>query len=126
MSEKYKELKQRSKQRGERADCTVCAVALLTNADYDEAHRAMHRAGRNYRHSASLSSILEALRSLGAWVSPGIPPPAKTVRTVERVLPPGRFLVVTSKHVLAAVDGEILDWTKGRLHRVIRLYEVGL
>lgn len=124
--DKYKQLALRAKAFNEQRDCSVKAVALLTNASYDEAHRALAAVGRKNGFGVSLSTIIEALRNLGAHVSEGREPPAKTVRTLERVAPPGRFLVDTSTHVLAVIDGEIIDWTKGRLHRIIKLFEVSL
>ena len=45
---------------------------------------------------------------------------AKTIRTAsrDRSLSAGTYWLSVSRHVAAMVDGEVLDWADGRLHRL--------
>ena len=75
--------------------------------------------GRAQGCGTSMNMIYGVLKELNIISEPDVNLHAKTVLTLERELPKkGRFLVWTKCHVLAAIDGEILDFTKGRRHRV--------
>ena len=41
-----------------------------------------------------------------------------TVNQAPNYLLKGKYLLFVSGHVLAMVDGEVLDWTQGRRHQV--------
>jgi hypothetical protein len=36
----------------------------------------------------------------------------------------GRHLVYVKDHVLALVDGLVMDWTRGRMHRVEHIWTI--
>ena len=113
-----------SKKFYEKNDCSVKAIAILGNLPYKYAHEAMEREGRLRRDGASTTMILRAVRKLNIWCDK-VELEGKTVRTLGRNLPKkGRFLIFTDGHVLAAVDGEIVDWTSGRLHRIESVYKI--
>lgn len=118
----------------EQNDCTVIAAALVTGATYEQAHTACAMSGDRMRgrgmrwwrhgyavlddlgHRAEPVSLAPLLRRKGSGL---------TGCTVAQYLPRrGRYLVQYRGHLAAVVNGELLDWTKGRRHRVIRLWKV--
>lgn len=125
-----KQLKKKSALHGETNDCAVKAIAIVANADYDEVHALLKAHGRKDGKGTPWAAIWATLKALGVWVGPvdhtNIER-AKTVRHLPAVLPKrGRFLVYTRGHILAVVNGEVMDWTKGRRHRPKLAWEVAL
>jgi hypothetical protein len=47
-----------------------------------------------------------------------------TLKTVAKRYPRGTFYVHVRGHILALVDGEILDWTAGSSRKVLAVNEV--
>lgn len=116
-----------SNKMGEKNDCAVVAVAILTNTPYPDVHKVFTRLGRKQGGRTSFRLVFAAITALGCHVSPAASRCyAKTVKGLPAALPRGRFLVETSGHVLALVDGKVLDWTEGRRHRPRRFWEVSL
>lgn len=119
-----KTLKRESDKFGETNDCAVRAVAAVTNTPYDLTWKAFMHLGRKSRKGTPFHITLRVLKSLGVLAELK-PKPAKTVRTLKRVLPKkGRFLVRTAGHILPCVNGEVIDWTDGRLNRVKEFWEI--
>jgi hypothetical protein len=111
----------------EKNDCAVKAVAIVANHPYKYTHRLFAAAGRKSKRATSFYITQKVLKSLGCHIKRTTRFNARTVRTLERQLPTkGRFLIRTKDHILAVIDGKIIDWTKGRLHRVCYIYEVSL
>lgn len=42
----------------------------------------------------------------------------KTVKAFQAKAYKGIFIVTTSSHLLGVIDGQVIDWTAGRLHRI--------
>ena len=110
----------------ERNDCTVKALTITTGLPYKQVHAAMAKAGRKPRKGAHLATMKKAAESLGYHFESFRPFMAKTVTSAERDphLLHGRFVLSTSSHVAAMVDGAVIDWTKGRRHRVNTVFAV--
>lgn len=110
----------------ERGDCTVKAVAIVTNSAYKVAHKAMKVLGkRKDRDGASILGTNNAIKGLG-FALERLEVPAKTVATLARedAVQEGLYIAYTRTHVLAIKDGYIEDWTRGRRHRIVLLYKV--
>lgn len=108
----------------EKKDCAVRAVTAVSNLPYEYVRRAFARNGRISGRGTPFPVIWKTLKELNLWVE-AKPKPAKTVRSLKKSLPKkGRYLVFVRGHMLAAVDGQIIDWTDGRLHRITEYYEV--
>ena len=123
----FEELHQRSKEKKERGDCTVKAVAVVCGVIYDVAHKAMAEAGRPLRGRSDWEMPHNAIRSLGfELVEENFP--GKTLVTLERDLQRyarGRkFYIEVRGHVVGFNGEQVVDWTKGRRHRVIKVYRV--
>ena len=120
----YDDLRRASKTMNENNDCGPKAIAAVCGIPYEESHELFKKAGRKHGGSSTLGMLKTVLVELGRkCVKQSFE--AKTVRTLERELPDfGRYLIFTDGHVLAALNGKIIDWTSGRLHRVQAVYEV--
>ena len=107
---------------GETRDCAVKAVSLALRKPYKDIHARMRQLGRKRKKGTPNRITRQVIDDLGYWLddcSRYYMKKAKTIRTLERVLPKkGTFLVWTNGHLLCAKNGEILDWTQNRLHRI--------
>jgi hypothetical protein len=109
---------------GERNDCAVRAITAVTGADYFSVWIRFGKAGR-VPCRGDYGQWKTVLRQLGFKRRLTKKFKSRTVRTLCRELPPtGRFLVKTRGHILGVVDREAIDWTRGRCHRVIHVWEV--
>lgn len=106
-------------------DCAVKAVTAVTGVHYVDVHSLMAQNGRKHRKGTPNAITRKVLARLG-FVTEDVKVWSKTVRTLGREFKgrPGTYLVWTSHHILAIKDGEVLDWTSGRLHRVLRVERV--
>lgn len=112
----------------EHNDCTVIALTLTTGKPYIWCHTAMKEAGRKVRGRAVMERGIDVvknrginIRYLGCPKRNGRP---ISVKTIGEPHPKGRYIVRVRGHVLALVDGEVLDWTKDRRHIVQDMWEV--
>ena len=125
--EKFSALQEASRELNETNDCAVKAVALVTGASYIEAHAALKSIGRKNRQGTFFDDTKTALKMLGKQHFNATNQfKSRTVRTLERELAKykGTFLIRVRRHVLACVDGKIIDWTAGRQFRVKEVYVV--
>jgi len=120
----YERIGKASDKMGETNDCAVVAVAAVCNVPYEYAHSLFKKHGRRNRGSTKATMISAVLKDMQVWPEL-IRPKAKTVKSLKYCLPEkGRFLVWTSRHILACVNGEIIDWTEGRLHRITKMHRI--
>lgn len=105
---------------GEASDCTVVALSLAANVTYFKARSVLMKNGRKNRHGATIETQNKSYADLGInlveW-----PVKARTIKTLPKELPNDyTFLVYTTRfrHVLCIKNGNVLDWTEGRRHRV--------
>ena len=109
----------------ERGDCAVRALAAVTAEGYDKAHAALKNAGRKNRTGTYFHQTEKAIKAMG-FDCESIPYRAKTVNTIQRekALQTGSYLIRMRRHILAMVDGQIVDATQGRNFRVLSVYRV--
>jgi hypothetical protein len=110
-------------QLNETRDCAVKATAIAAQIPYDQAHAALRAEGRKSRRGTFPVQYKNALQRMG-FILRTITVRSKTVRTIGRELWRGTFLVQTRGHVLCVRDGQVHDWTDGRMHRVVEVTEV--
>lgn len=122
----FQAISKASKAHNEKNDCAVKAVTVISNMPYNYVHKRFCEHGRRSRHGTPKSITNSVLASLQMWREDVTKQfPARTVRSLEGMLPEeGRFLIHTAGHILGAKNGEIIDWTKGRLHRIIKIERV--
>ena len=130
-TEKFYRLEKAAIKMGEVSDCAVKAVAILGDLSYGDAHCLLKLAGREKCGVTYIHQTRQALEYLGLdtkdqtklWRDTR---GGRTVRTLARAMKgrTGTWLVWTSQHIFAAKDGEIHDWTAGRLHRILKVSQV--
>jgi hypothetical protein len=128
----YTELIKAAGSHRESRDCTVRALAACYVSLYDVrpsfayawAHRRLalagRKPGRGFRGDlrAAYRAAGVTLTQLAESRAAGI----KTVLTAARKLTNGTYLLDTSGHVAALVDGLVCDWSRGRRLRVRAVY----
>lgn len=105
-------------------DCTVVALAHATGRPYDQCYDALKAAGRKSGRRFDLRAWSRTATFQG-WRLVWRPFPA--VKGHSRVNPAtfalkhrqGRYILRVSKHVLACVDGIVLDATRPDPHRCV-------
>lgn len=132
-------MKEVGKTYGERADCSVIALAIIserlwgkgdTGTGYAAAHRALAARGRKPRCGVYNPTIMAAARDMGMTLgSPVTELKSKqgnrfTTITIGRAFPQGTFLVFTYGHVSAMHNGVIRDWARDRRKPVEMLIQV--
>lgn len=103
-----------SKRKKQKNDCTVRALALATNISYDEAYEICAEAGRKCGQGLLMKQFLPTVIVNGyrfKWY------PLQAVKGEMRVTPvtfainhpAGKYILKTAKHVLACIDGVVMD-----------------
>jgi hypothetical protein len=110
-------------------DCAIKAVAIVTGTPYDTIHRLFKARGRIDGTATSATMTLDVMeRDLGLTISIADIRQQSgrryTVRTIPKARPIGRHLVYVKDHVLALVDGLVMDWTRNRMHRVEHIWTI--
>jgi len=130
-TEKFQELAKAANDMGETRDCAVKALAIVGDLSYEDAHCLLELYGRKSRDGTYDYITHKALKFLDLATEDQTKlwrdcMGGRTVRTLARVMRgrKGKWLVWTSQHILAVEDGEVHDWTNGRLHRVKRILKV--
>lgn len=123
----WKTLKQCSLSMSEDKDCSVRAVTAISGLPYPYIHKVFLKQGRETRKPTPTYILIYVLNAL-AITTEQITVKAKTIRTFEREVShlKERFLVWTSGHVLAVINGKACDWSSGRLNRILRVEKVNL
>ena len=112
----------------EAADCGVISVQQACGVSYDDAHAALRRYGRKDKTGTWTHQLIKAIEHLGFeatrlqkhWMTK-----YRTMCVLNRNLPPsGRFIVKTSDHFAAIVDGKCDDWSAGRNMRIKGIYRI--
>lgn len=124
--EKRSALVNRANELGEDNDCTVKALAIVTDSSYDEAHATLKARGRKKGKGTNMGQWLPAVEDLGHhYVKVTGHFEGKTVNSIESELPKGKKFYILVRGHLCAFDGtEVVDWTQGRRHRVTAVYHV--
>jgi len=105
--------------------CSVVAVAVSTGVAYGRALKEMTRQGRVLRQGASQQQIHDAIKSLGYTVTRCDMRVNGTVSTITSKLPNlGTFIAYVRGHILTIRDGKVMDWSEGRRHRILSVYQV--
>lgn len=113
----------------ERNDCSVKAIALATGKPYAEVHEAFRLEGRKnrsgtYKHQQEAvltrlgfkrEKFLDLKKDNGSKYTP---------KTVSQFCHTGNWMVYIPHHVFAVIDGNVLDWTEGRRHRITQAWRI--
>jgi hypothetical protein len=123
-TQQYQQMLACSSTMAETNDCTVIAVATACGVPYHTAHDALKRRGRVEGQGTYDYQYIGACRDLGYVVTEVRDERIKTVKTIDRVLSRGSYIVQVKRHALAVVDGKVHDHTRGRAMPVKRVWRV--
>lgn len=115
------------RKRNEENDCTVRAVALATGIGYDKAHTHLASLGRkprkgfvhdfdgtlwrNYREvPKGREGYITGMHRIGFKAITVKTYEGKTLGKVSRHLGKGNFIVQSTGHASAVIDGKLIDW----------------
>ncbi len=124
---KYEAVKEQTKKFGETNDCVVKAITLATGLDYSVVHKTLAESGRKFRRGTPHYVSNKALKILGyklvrvhkfdrqrTYAGYRAKSKGYSVKGLIGQLDKKNYLISISGHLLAAVDGEILDFTRNR------------
>jgi len=103
-------------------------MTAATGCDYSVVHAAFAKHGRKARKGCNFQSTGAAVaRELGYHMT-RLGPHQYSAKTMisaakDRALRSGHYVAKVRGHVAAIVDGKIIDWTQGRRHRIIAIFE---
>lgn len=137
----FREICHASNAIGEHNDCSVKAVAILTDTPYEIVHQRMAIAGRKSRRGTPMGITGGVITSLGyRWLETDpqtfinqYPKSHQILKGVtshhperfNKVWKNGkRYLLFNNSHALAVVNGETIDWSQGRALRIKYIWEI--
>jgi len=105
--------------------CTVVALAVTCQQAFGKCYHTMKRLGRKDGHGAF--GVLDGVKILG-YNATRIDHELvynRQVKTVTKLLPAtGHYMVFVRGHVLAVRNGQVIDWTEGRAHRIMSVWKI--
>jgi hypothetical protein len=129
----YRECQHISKSMNESKDCTVKGLAIATGIPYERAQEIMRYMGRRPNKGLKggpnrriIATMQTACKLAGRIVDSPQFPERLTMNTVGERYSKGTYMVFTSGHVAALVNGQVQDWSEGRRNRVKFLFKVGV
>ena len=116
----FKALDKASSAMGETNDCAVKALAAATENQYPDAHKALKVFGRRNRKGTYFSHMTKpAVKSLGYQLTEVKGHKGVTINRIPSHLDSSKtYLIQTARHILCVKNGQVVDWTAGRRHRV--------
>lgn len=139
----YTNLRKSGNSVDETNDCSVIAVAAVCNKSYMAAHKALSDQGRKHRKGATLRQILDTVDNFGFFAqrvdsryfldqcgtgSRGRVRKNVTTKHPKRfpkVWKDGHtYLMSVRGHVLAIVNGEVVDWTATKSFRAQGIWRI--
>ncbi len=109
---------------GEHKDCVVRALSNVSGMSYDIIHMCMGYHGRKEGECSSMQQIVAMTKNLGMvcqpygkgasseylqWVYKKDSKGNKTLGNLIKDLPKGKFAVLVKGHMLALIDGKVID-----------------
>ena len=114
-----------SKRINESQDCAVGAIAIACGKDYTEVHTDLGILGRRHRKATRIDQIWNVASKYGEIKDVTAQYPyVRTAISAKRLPVEKSFIVLTTDHAFAVVEGEVQDWSNGRRLRVKRIWEV--
>ena len=126
MNSKFKELLEECRSIGDDKGCVPIAVAALTGFSYTDVEELFREKGRKKKEGVYFNTTREVLEELGLTLHEvNYENYGKTIRTFCRNIDSdNKYIIRVRRHVLAVVDGDALDWTNGRCHRILECFRV--
>jgi hypothetical protein len=93
-------------------DCTVRAISTLLDSDWDDVYFQLCILGFTYKLMPSTNAVWGELLNRNGfrrYIIPNLCPACYTVREFCKDNPKGKFLLATSGHVIAVINGNYYD-----------------
>lgn len=104
--------------------CTVVGLAVACKVSYGKAFNTFKKLGRITGRGTHKGTQIMAFRDLGYELEK-VDCQAKTVTTLTKHLPSvGQYIAYVRGHMLSVDDGIVKDWSDGRRHRILAVYQV--
>lgn len=126
--------------RREKNDCAIIALAIVTGNNYNVVKSVLQSKGRKPNQGTELFRVTAALKQLGydffeirdhrhhygkSLIDTMPFSYQKTLLTMSRhFIPHQKYLVVTTKHIVAVTGGKIQDWSECRRLRIRSIMRV--
>jgi hypothetical protein len=133
---RYRNVKNRSLERGETNDCAVISMTLVTGEPYDKVHSLFAKCGRIFREGVWPKVANGVMHELGVkyyrYNKEEITEMGKKVglttvlfTNVHNILKEDtRYLMISRRHSAAIIDKKVVDWSEGTNRAVIGLVEI--
>jgi hypothetical protein len=108
----------------ERADCGVFTVAAACAVSYEDAHAVLMRCGRRSRKGTHHWILGEAIHRLGFFMHASKAVKSLTIRTIERELTYGVYVILVRGHWACLRNGQIIDWSEGSCRHIIAVHRI--
>jgi hypothetical protein len=105
---------------GDINDCMVRAYAVTKNIPLVEARALFAAHGRRPGHGTSWAIAVAVLGT------PSLPPRVTTLQLLMTLgyFRTGRYIVITSSHAMAVVDGVIHNWLPAKKSRIVKFWRI--
>lgn len=120
-----------SKRMKENSDCTVKALAVAYSVGYEWAHAVLKEHGRKNREGIYTRDVFPVvLTNMGIKhrVGPYSATNKVSLKKFCEAHPKGRYVVTSSGHAMAVIDGVVYDWgdkPRRMVKWAVRIYKEG-
>lgn len=115
----YEDIKRKSSEIGETNDCGVISLTVATGEAYEDCHAALELSGRKPDNGTYDHEMKKAASILGYTLNKfEIPEGVKTMKTAEKYMPNGNYVLTVSEHYAGMSNGKVHDWARGRSHQI--------
>lgn len=139
--EEFHKLDQHRREMRDKNACGPIAIAAVTGAPYEQVVKLFEEAGRKKGRGVYWHQEEKVLKALGfkrvrinlEKLIASYPLPHCNVlknvtthhpRRFKECFPKGRLLANVRRHILAIIDGNVIDWSVNSPIRIISLYEI--
>ena len=136
-SKLYKKVDKVSHSLNESNDCSIKALAIVTQQPYGIVHTMLSRLGRKSRRGTLTAEAIATIHNLGFKVVKVRSPQyvnkhsktghsQYTTKTLHKCVgvQTGRWFGMTSTHSFAFVNGKVHDWSDDRKFRVVVMWKI--
>ena len=108
--------------------CAVRALTIVLDLPYNEVFDLLQAAGRKYQSGTSTTIIEQVILNQGKRIIKKFPTQENgskyTPKTIHNITYRGTYLAFTSGHVLAIINGKVIDWTENRKHHIKSVWKI--
>ena len=121
----YTAISEVSSKYGENNDCVVKALSLVSGYSYEKVHNFLRLKGRKFGKGTLQDIWIPAMKAMGIQDNFS----RFSGKTTMNLRVPNKktnYLILTSGHIAAMINGKVQDWSDGRRTRVLEVWGVAL